>query len=129
MKILGLMISNALVALGGCIVCHEQRSYNATMGTGQLVFGLAAVIIGVSIMNFYAASPVSRGLRGVKGLKWLASPAGTTAVILGSVLYKMCIQLAMSLGMPANMMKFITAALFLLVLVVSGRKGEAIINA
>ena len=41
----------------------------------------------------------------------------------------MCIQLAMSLGMPANMMKFITAALFLLVLVVSGRKGEAIINA
>ena len=51
-KILGLMISNALVALGGCIVCHEQRSFNATMGTGQLVFGLAAVIIGVSIMNF-----------------------------------------------------------------------------
>lgn len=128
-KILGLMISNALVALGGCIVCHEQRSYNATMGTGQLVFGLAAVIIGVSIMNFYAASPVSRGFRGVKPLKWLALPAGTTAVILGSVLYKMCIQLAMSMGMPANMMKFITAALFLLVLVVSGRKGEAIINA
>lgn len=128
-KILGLMISNALVALGGCIVCHEQRSYNATMGTGQLVFGLAAVIIGVSIMNFYAASPVSRGFRGVKALKWLASPAGTTAVILGSVLYKMCIQMAMSMGLPANMMKFITAALFLLVLVVSGRKGEAIINA
>ena len=128
-KILGLMISNALVALGGCIVCHEQRSYNATMGTGQLVFGLAAVIIGVSIMNFYAASPVSRALRSRRALKWLASPAGTTAVILGSVLYKMCIQLAMSMGMPANMMKFITAALFLLVLVVSGRKGEAIINA
>ena len=128
-KILGLMISNALVALGGCIVCHEQRSYNATMGTGQLVFGLAAVIIGVSIMNFYAASPVSRALRGMKVLKLFANPAGTTAVILGSVLYKMCIQLAMSMGMPANMMKFITAALFLLVLVVSGRKGEAIINA
>ena len=128
-KILGLMISNALVALGGCIVCHEQRSYNATMGTGQLVFGLAAVIIGVSIMNFYAASPVSRALRGRKILKLFANPAGTTAVILGSVLYKMCIQLAMSMGMPANMMKFITAALFLLVLVVSGRKGEAIINA
>ena len=128
-KILGLMISNALVALGGCIVCHEQRSYNATMGTGQLVFGLAAVIIGVSLVNFYAASPVSRGLRGMKVLKLFANPAGTTAVILGSVLYKMCIQLAMSMGMPANMMKFITAALFLLVLVVSGRKGEAIINA
>ena len=41
MKILGLMISNALVALGGCIVCHETRSYSATMGTGQLVYGPA----------------------------------------------------------------------------------------
>ena len=128
-KILGLMISNALVALGGCIVCHEQRSFNATMGTGQLVFGLAAVIIGVSMVNFYAASPASRALRNVKPLKFLASPAGTTAVILGSVLYKMCIQMAMSVGVPANMMKFITAMLFLVVLVVSGRKGENIINA
>ena len=55
-KILGLVISNALVALGGCIVCHETRSFSATMGTGQLVYGLAAVIIGVSLMNFYSSS-------------------------------------------------------------------------
>ena len=52
-KILGLVISNALVAFGGCIVCHETRSFSATMGTGQLVYGLAAVIIGVSIIHFY----------------------------------------------------------------------------
>ena len=51
------------------------------------------------------------------------------AVVLGSVLYKLCIQVAMSLGLPTNMMKLITAALFLLVLVLSGRKGEAIIHA
>ena len=50
-KILGLVISNALVAFGGCIVCHETRSFSATMGTGQLVYGLAAVIIGVSIIH------------------------------------------------------------------------------
>ena len=32
-KILGLTLSNALVALAGCVVCHEQRSFSATMGT------------------------------------------------------------------------------------------------
>ena len=128
-NILGLVISNALVALAGCIVCHEQRSFSATMGTGQLVYGLAAVIIGVSLMNFYAASPAARGLRKIRGLRVLASPAGTTAVILGSILYKLCIQVALSAGLPANMMKLVTAMLFLLVLVLSGRKGEAIIHA
>lgn len=76
-KILGLVISNALVALAGCIVCHEQRSFSATMGTGQLVYGLAAVIIGVSLMNFYAASPAARGLRKIPGGCgcWLPLPA------------------------------------------------------
>lgn len=128
-KILGLVIANALVALGGCVVCHEQRSFSATMGTGQLVYGLAAVIIGISIMNRYTASPLARGLRKHKGLGWLGSPTGTTAVILGSILYKLCIQLALSMGLPANMMKLITALLFLLVLVLSGRKGEEIIHA
>lgn len=128
-KILGLVIANALVALGGCVVCHEQRSFSATMGTGQLVYGLAAVIIGISLMNYYSVSPLARGLRKHKGLVWLTSPAGTTAVILGSILYKLCIQLALSMGLPANMMKLITALLFLLVLVLSGRKGEEIIHA
>ena len=128
-KMLGLVISNALVALAGCIVCHEQRSFSATMGTGQLVYGLAAVIIGISLMNFYTASPAARGLRHVKGLRFLGDPRGTTAVILGSILYKLCIQLALSMGLPPNMMKLITAMLFLLVLVVSGRKGEEIIHA
>ena len=114
-KILGLVIST--------------RSFSATMGTGQLVYGLAAVIIGVSLMNFYSSSRLARGLRKGGVLRLLASPQGTTAVVLGSVLYKLCIQIAMSLGLPTNMMKLITAALFLLVLVLSGRKGEAIIHA
>ena len=128
-KLLGLVISNALVALGGCVVVHEQRSFSATMGTGQLVYGLAAVIIGISIRNVYAASPAARTLQKRKALRWLAVPAGTTAVISGSILYKLCVQAALSAGLPANMMKLVTAALFLLVLVLSGRKGEEIIHA
>ena len=111
MKLLGLVISNALVALAGCVVCHEQRSFSATMGTGQVVFGLATVIIGISLF------------------KRLSFVKGTTAVVAGSFLYKLCIQLALNLGLPANMMKLITAVLFLLVLVASGRKGEEIIHA
>lgn len=110
-KILGLVISNALIALAGAIVCHEQRSFSATMGTGQVVFGLASVIIGISLF------------------RRLSFVRGTTAVIIGSILYKACISAALSLGLPANLLKLVTAVLFLLVLVFSGRKGEEIIRA
>ena len=99
-KIIGLVITNALVALSGAVVCHEQRSFSAMMGTGQMVFGLAAVIIGTTLF---------RKMSFVKG---------TTAVIAGSVIYKACIQIAISLGLPANLLKLITAVLFLVILVI-----------
>ena len=107
-KVIGLVIANAFTALAGCIVCQEQRSFSATMGTGQVVFGLATVIIGTTLF------------RKVSFVK------GTTAVIVGSVIYKACIQAAISLGLPANLLKLVTAALFLLILAcgrTSGKKG------
>ena len=110
-KILGLALSNGLVALAGGVVCQADKSFTSTMGTGQVVFGLASVIIGISLL---------RKVRFVRG---------TTAVLVGSLLYKVCIQAAMQLGFDPFMLKFITAVLFLLVLIVSGRKGEAIIRA
>ncbi len=111
-KILGLVIANALVALCGCLVCHEQRSFSATMGTGQMVFGLATVIIGTTIFK-------KEGF--VKG---------TTAAVAGSVIYKICIQIAISLGLPANLLKLVTAVLFLVILVVGNRqKGGGRANA
>ena len=110
-KILGLALSNGLVALAGGIVCQADRSFTATMGAGQVVFGLASVIIGISL--FRKASFVR----------------ATTAVLVGSILYKACIQAAMQLGFQPFMLKFVTAMLFLLVLVLSGRKGETIIRA
>ena len=106
-KILGLVIANALVALCGAVVCHEQRSFSATMGTGQMVFGLAAVIIG---------STLFRRLGFVKG---------TTAAIVGSIVYKACIQLAITAGLPANLLRLITAALFLVILVAGSTKGRS----
>ncbi|MEA4964751.1 MAG: ABC transporter permease [Oscillospiraceae bacterium] len=99
MKILGLTIANAFVALSGSVVCQEQRAFSATMGTGQMIFGLAAVIIGSTLF------------------KKLGFVKGTTAALCGSILYKACIQVAISLGLPANLLKLITAVLFLLVLV------------
>jgi putative ABC transport system permease protein len=105
MKILGLVIANALVALSGAVVCHEQRCFSSTMGTGQMVFGLAAVIIGTTLF------------------KKLPAVKGTTAAVVGSIVYKCCIQMAISLGMPANLLKLITAVLFLVILVI-GNLGE-----
>ena len=107
MKILGLVIANALVALCGAVVCHEQRSFSSTMGTGQMVFGLATVIIGTTIF------------------KKLSFVKGTTAVVCGSIVYKICIQVAISLGLPANLLKLVTAALFLVILVIGNmNKGK-----
>ncbi len=107
-KIVGLVIANALVALSGSLVCQEQRAFSSTMGTGQMVFGLAAVIIGTTLF---------RKMSFVKG---------TTAVLVGSVFYKGCIQIAISLGLPANLMKLVTAVLFLAILVLGNRqKGGA----
>ena len=77
------------------------------MGTGQMVFGLAAVIIG---------STLFRRLGFVKG---------TTAAIVGSIVYKACIQLAITAGLPANLLKLITAALFLVILVAGSTKGRS----
>lgn len=107
-KIIGLVISNALVALSGAVVCHEQRSFSAMMGTGQMVFGLAAVIIGTTLF---------RKMSFVKG---------TTAVIAGSVIYKSCIQIAISLGLPSNLLKLITAVLFLVILVLGNLEKGAV---
>lgn len=105
-KILGLVLANALVALSGAIVCQEQRSFSATMGTGQMVFGLATVIIGTTLF---------RKLDFVKG---------TTAVVIGSILYKACIQISIVAGLPANLLKLVTAVLFLIILVLGGMKGK-----
>ena len=129
MKILGVVIANALVALCGAVVCQEQRSYSAVMGIGQVVFGLATVIIGISLIRFFTRSKAAQGLRKVPVLRVLASPKGTMAVLLGSIIYKFCVQIAINAGLPANMLKFITAALFLVVLVIAGRRGEEIIHA
>lgn len=99
-KILGLAIANGLVALAGSIFCQEQRVFEISMGTGAIVIGLASVIIGTSIF---------------KNVSLLKT---TTAVLIGSVIYKGCVAAALRSFEPQDM-KLITAILFLVILVIS----------
>ncbi len=110
-KIIGLALANGLVALSGSIYCQKQGFFEISTGTGSMVIGLASVIIGTKL--FKRASFMKT----------------TTAVIIGSILYKACIAAAMAVGIfPTSYMKFLTAALFLIILVISNRskrKGAA----
>lgn len=107
-KIMGLMIANALVALAGAVMCQQQRFFDISMGTGTMVIGLASVIIGTNLF---------------KSLSFMKS---TTMVIAGSFLYKACVSIAISLGLEATDMKLITAVLFLIILVASQAKRKKV---
>lgn len=100
-KILGLAIANGLVALSGCVLCQQQRYFDVSTGTGTMVLGLASVIIGINL------------LKNVTFIK------PTTAVIIGSILYKLCVALAIKCNLSANDMKLVTAILFLVILIIS----------
>lgn len=99
-KILGLVIANALVALSGSVMAQQQRFFEISMGTGTVVIGLASVIIGINLF---------KRMRKVKP---------TSAVIVGSILYKACVAIAIACGLAATDMKLVTAALFLVILII-----------
>ena len=109
MKIIGLSIANELVALSGGIFAQKNGFFEITMGTGALVTGVASVIIGTSIF---------RKLTFVKA---------TTAVVIGSILYKACVQLAMSQDILVQQdQKLITSMLFLIILVTSNERKRRV---
>lgn len=102
-KIIGLAIANGFAALAGCVYCQQKGFFEVSMGTGTIVIGLANVIIGTKLFKRFGA---------VKA---------TTAVIIGSIVYRACVAIAISLGMPASDLKLITALLFLIILVFSNQ--------
>lgn len=108
MKILGLAIANGLVALSGAILAQQQRFFDASQGTGTMVMGLASVII---------------GLRLFQKLNFISLPM---QAVLGSIIYKAIVAVAIALGLSANSLKLITALILLVILVVSerGDKGD-----
>lgn len=110
-KIVGLAISNGLVALGGAVFAHEEGYFDISSGTGTIVIGLASVIIGTNLFKNVTLLRV------------------TSSVLIGSILYKACVALALNVLEP-DFVKFITAALLLVILVLSrDRKKKVKINA
>jgi len=102
-KIVGLMISNGLVALSGAIMAQYQGFTDVGMGTGIVVMGLAAVIIGESI------------------LKKVNIVKGTTMAILGSVIYKAIIAIALELGFQPTDLKLVTVIIVVIALSLNNR--------
>ena len=109
-KIIGLAIANGLVALGGSVMCQQQRFFDLSMGTGTVVICLASVIIGTSVF---------------KNVTFLKP---TTAVLLGSIFYKACVAIAMNVGFQATDMKLIMAVLFLVILIVNRDRKRKVKN-
>ena len=100
MIILGLGISNALIALGGAMFTQVNKSASNTMGVGTIVIGLASIIIGESIF----------GKRTFKN--WLLS------VTAGAIIYYLIVAIALALHLPNHYLKLLYAVLIVIVLVV-----------
>ena len=108
MKIMGLAIGNGCTALAGSILAQQAESASVSIGTGMVVQALAAVIIGTSVFGR------------IKKFK------STSAVLLGTILYKAVLLIAM-LWLPATFLKLTMAVLFVAALLtdrVGKKKGS-----
>ncbi|MGX9936650.1 ABC transporter permease [Advenella kashmirensis] len=102
MVLIGMALSNALVGLGGALFAQSQGGSDISMGIGTIVIGLAAVIVGESIL------PARRFL------------FITLAVIVGAILYRFFIALALNsdfIGLKAQDLNLITALLVAIALI------------
>lgn len=115
-KILGLMISNAIVALSGALLAQYQGFADINMGRGAIVIGLAAVIIGEALV-----SRISRNFA-----------VTLLGVALGGVVYYLVYQFVIWLGLDTELLKMFSALIVAVFLAVpywkkryfSGGKGK-----
>ena len=91
-KIIGLMISNGLVALSGALVAQSQGYADVSMGTGAIVVGLASIIIGEVIFGSHFGF-------------WYK----LLTAVLGSVIYRIVIAVVLQLGLKSTDLKLLTA--------------------
>lgn len=107
MKILGLMISNGMVAMSGALVAQSQGYADVGMGTGAIVIGLASIIIGEVIFGYRF------------GFWWTL-----ISVVLGSVMYRIVIALVLQLGLKSTDLKLLTALIVAIALSVPVFKNK-----
>ena len=94
-KVLGIMISNGLVAFSGAFLAQYQGFADVKMGQGAIVIGLAAVIIGEAIFGKIFKNFALRLL----------------GVALGSVIYYIVVQAVITMGLDANLLKLLSAVI------------------
>ena len=107
-KILGLMISNGIVALASAMYSHYQGFVDVNMGRGAVVIGLAAVIISDVIF----------------GRLFTNFALKMVAVSIGAVIYYVVIQVVLWLGLDTNLLKLLSALIVALFLAIPYWKGR-----
>ncbi len=104
MKILGLMLSNGLIALSGGLVAQSQGYGDVGMGTGTLVIGLASIVLGESIFGWFAK----------KMPFWFT----LISVVLGSIVYRIVIAVVLQLGLKSSDLKLLTSIIITVALAI-----------
>ena len=111
-KMLGLMISNGIVALSSAMLAHYQGFVDVNMGRGAIVIGLAAVIISEVVF----------------GRLFRNFALKLAAVALGAVIYYIVIQIVLWLGLNTNLLKLLSALIVAVFLGVPYWKAKAAAN-
>ena len=93
MKVIGIMLANALVALGGAIFAQNQGFADVSGGIGMMVVGLASIIVGEAFIR-----------RKTMGFQF-------AAVVIGAIVYRFILTLALQLGIGASDLNLFSAAL------------------
>ena len=100
MKIIGIGLSNAMIALSGSLVCQYQGFADISMGIGIIVFGLASVIIGESFLGIFRHR--------------FSVGAQLVSVVFGAIVFRVLVGVALSLGLAPTDFKIVTAFFVLL---------------
>ncbi len=106
MTVLGLGISNAMVALSGALVSQDQGFADVGMGIGMIVSGLAAIIIGETLVKTRTVARM------------------TLAAVVGSIIYKLIISIGLRLGLAPTDLKMATGVMVILALGIPALKKE-----
>ncbi len=104
-KVIALTLSNALVGLSGGLICQSQKYADIGMGTGAIVIGLAAIVIGEVLGRLTPGK-----LTGFK--------SRLISAVLGSVVYFLIRAIVLQMGMDANDMKLLSAIIVAIALCV-----------
>ncbi len=105
-KIIGLALSNGLIAVSGSLLCQYQGYSDVNMGVGSIVIGLASIIIGEAIF--------------ARAKNFLLKLLG---IVVGSVIYRMVVAFVIYSGMPSTDLKLMTAVVVIVALCLTSSRS------